>query len=406
MPSRQVAALLATASLFSASTAIETVDGSSCGCFLSNGTNAGYYTNHAFFDFRQLLQHAGVPDVIDNKANVASAPSSSNFFTSDAWTSFWEVETWDNSKGAAASDRNKNTLSNDATVYMINSPSNIYIEKAANSSYGSGDDNAATFLTMRTKRLRDFQTAAEFQTSGAGYQFLSLRMRARTVGAPGAVTAMFTYRGDDDPAKVQEADIEILTRDPRSVIQYTNQPSDLPGQGEIAEATRNVTLPGSVAWSDWAVHRLDWTPERSVWYVDGREAASIAFQVPRDPAAVNFNAWSDGGSWSGNMTVGDEASLQIQWIEMLYNTTGAGKRSVAGAGQEPRIGGGSRAARTGGSHDTCKVVCTIDDAADVGKVALLSNSTGDSAAHSLQAAVGPGQLAFGWAVAAILYTIL
>lgn len=403
MSSSRIAALLATASIFSAAVAAETVEDSSCGCFLSNGTNPGYYAQHAFFDFRQLSQHAGVPDVVEDAASVASAPASSDFFQSDAWTSVWEIESWDNRKGAA-SDRSKNSLSGDATVYMINSPSNIYIEKANSSSEGHEDDagaGAATFLTMRTKRLPGFQTAAEFQTTGAGYQFLSLRMRARTVGAPGAVTAMFTYRGADDPAAVQEADIEVLTRDPRSVIQYTNQPSDLPGRGEIAAATRNATLPGGVAWSDWAVHRLDWTPERSVWYVDGREVASIALQVPRDPAAVNFNAWSDGGSWSGNMTVGDEASMQIQWIEMLYNTTDtAGKRSLGAAAS------GSRVIRKRGKHGACKVVCSIDDASEVGKAALVSNSTGSGAASNTGAAGVGGVLAFGWGVAAVVYTLL
>lgn len=393
MPSsRQLAALLATASLLSAASAADAVPDSGCGCFVSNGTNPGYYAQHAFFDFRQLSQYAGdtVPAVIQDSASVASAPVSSDYFKSDAWTSFWEIESWDNNKGAA-SDKNKNSLSNDATVYMINSPSNIYIEKASNAS-------DATFLTMRTSRLKDFQTAAEFQTTGSGYRFLSLRMLARTVGTPGAVTAMFTYRGSDDAAKVQEADIEILTRDPRTVIQYTNQPSDLPGKGEIAEATRNATLPGGVAWSDWAVHRLDWTPERSVWYVDGREAASIAFQVPRDPSSVNFNAWSDGGSWSGNMTVGGEASLQIQWIEMLYNTTDVGKRSV---------GGGATLDRRAKDHGPCKVVCSVDEGDSVGKAALLSNSTASSAVSSVAGAgrVG-GMVAFGWAIAAVVYSIL
>ncbi|KAJ6787974.1 hypothetical protein PWT90_07080 [Aphanocladium album] len=397
MPSRQIAVLLAVASFLPASSAAsETIEDSSCGCFVSNGTNSGYYAKHAFFDFRQQAKYAGVPDVVQDAASVASAPVSSDFFKTDAWTGFWDIQTWDNNKGAA-SDKNKNTgLSKDATVYMINSASNIYIERASN-------DSDATFLTMRTKRLQDFQTAAEFQTPGSSYQFLSLRMLARTVGAPGAVTAMFTYLGSDDPAKVQEADIEILTRDPRSVIQYTNQPSDLPDKGEIAEATRNATLPGGVAWSDWAVHRLDWTPERSVWYVDGHEVASIAFQVPRDPSSVNFNSWSDGGSWSGNMTVGDEASLQIQWIEMLYNSTDTGKRSVSEAS---RVGSGSRLVRRRGSHGACKVVCKIDETTDVGKAALVSNSTGSGAAASARAAGVGGVLAFAGVVSAVMHTIL
>ncbi|OAA50144.1 Concanavalin A-like lectin/glucanase, subgroup [Beauveria brongniartii RCEF 3172] len=385
------------ASLFSmaAATSAETVQDSSCDCFLSNGTNPGYYAKHAFFDFRQLSQHAGVPNVVENAASAAFAPESSDFFTSDAWTSFWEVENWNNSNGAASNGR-ANTLSNDATVYMINSPSNIYIAKAADDDGGGGGRDAVTFLTMRTRRLQNFQTAAEFQTADAGYHFLSLRMRARTVGAPGAVTAMFTYRGAANPARVQEADVEILT-----------PVGPAWGPGEIAEATRNATLPGGAAWSDWAVHRLDWTPERSVWYVDGREAASIAFQVPRDPAAVNFNAWSDGGSWSGNMTVGDEASLQIQWIEMLYNSTDAGKQSAAVAASESRTGNDRRLMRRSAKHHACKVVCTIDDVADVGKAALLSNSTESGAASITRAAAGAGSFFMSlWAIAAILYIVL
>ncbi|OAA56450.1 Concanavalin A-like lectin/glucanase [Cordyceps fumosorosea ARSEF 2679] len=387
-PRRMIAALLATAFVLPTSSAVDTVEDMQCDCFLSNGTNPGYYTHHAFFDFRQLTPRASPPAIIGDAAAVAAAPPTSDFFTSDTWTAFWEVETWDNSKGGASRRRSssKNTLSNDATVYMINSASNIFIEKAAADGSDGGSD-VATFLTMRTARLADFQTAAEFQTSRADYHFLSLRMRARTVGAPGAVTAMFTYRGSPDPARVQEADVEVLTRGPRSVMQYTNQPSDLP-DGEVAGATRNASV-APAAWSEWAAHRLDWTPARSTWYVDGREAASIALQVPRDPAAVNFNAWSDGGSWSGNMTVGAAASLQIQWIEMLYNTT---RRAAA--------------VRRGRGGGRCRVVCTVDDAGEVGKAAVLSNSMGSGAVPSTRPSAGVGGLlALGWGAVAILYMI-
>jgi beta-glucanase (GH16 family) len=175
---------------------------------------------------------------------------------------------------------------------------------------------------------------------------------------------MFTYRDSSDPAEVQEADIEILTRDPRNKIQYTNQPSDLPEVGEVLEATRNATIPGDRKWSDWAVHRLDWTSERSTWYVDGEEAANIEFQVPRDAASINFNAWGDGGSWSGNMSVGGEASLQIQWIEVLYNTTTTRKRDLLrmSSKSEPKA-------------RNC-VVCGVDQGYEAGYPVLLSNNTG------------------------------
>lgn len=231
-------------------------------------------------------------------------------------------------------------------------------------------------------------------------------MLARTVGSPGAVAAMFTYRGSDDPAKVQEADIEILTRDPSSVIQYTNQPSDLPDKGEIAEATRNTTLPGGGAWSDWAVHRLDWTPERSVWCFNGAEVANIKFQVPREASSINFNSWSDGGSWSGSMTVGGEASLQIQWIEMLYNTTDASKRSVGSESGAYGLNSGSLLARKAGKHAECQLVCTVDQSSEIGRPVVLSNDTesnGMAMAAPHPARLG-GLLAFAWTV--VCMTIL
>ena len=157
---------------------------------------------------------------------------------------------------------------------------------------------------------------------------------------------------------MQEADIEILTGGPRDRIQYTNQPSYTDdGSGRsLPEATRNASLPRGRRWTEWAVHRLDWTPRRSTWYIDGDEAASIAFQVPRDPSHIHLNAWGDGGSWTGAMPVYDEAYLQIQWIEMVYNTT-------RGADDEDEDDGKKRTRRVKREDDDdeqCSVVCSID----------------------------------------------
>ncbi len=361
----------------------DSIDTSQCKCFLSNGTNPGFYSKHAFFDFRSLGAYAGVPALVNVSGDAASVPVTSDYFKSDEWTSFWEIENWDNSKG------DNGGFSNDASIYMVNSPSNIYIESRAD-----GDDSNSTQLTMRTRRFADFQTASEFQTTASDYQFLSLRMLARTVGDPGAVTAMFTYCDSSDAAKVQEADIEILTRDPHNKIQYTNQPSDLPDVGEILEATRNATVPGGREWSDWAVHRLDWTPERSTWYVDGEEAASIEFQVPRDAASINFNSWGDGGSWSGNMSTGGEASLQIQWIEVLYNTTKSDKRGL-----------GRFSSRSSSESASCNVICGVDGLDDIGHAVLLSNSTGAASQMAALTRQG-GQNALLVSLLALLSSIL
>ena len=47
--------------------------------------------------------------------------------------------------------------------------------------------------------------------------------------------------------------------------------------------------------------------------------------------------WSDGSSWPGNMTVGGLATLDVEWIDLVYNT--------------------SRETPEG----TCKTVCTVDN---------------------------------------------
>lgn len=338
--------LLALVYLRFTSAAPSLTDDSNCGCYLTNGTVNGYFTQHKFFDFRSLDQYQGVPPPITDPDASANAQVTSNFFTSSEWNSSWSIQSWNNSGGARS----------DASVLMVNSPNNVYLEKNTDPSPSS-----STYLTLRTERLPDFQTAAELESTSKGYQFLSIRMLARTIGSAGAVTAMFTYRGakggDDALAGVQEADLEIRTADARDQVHYTNQPSITAAGDVVPGATQNATLPAGLDWSDWAVHRLDWTPTQSTWYVDGAQTASIAFQVPRDPAQVILNSWSDGGQWTGNMSVHDAAYLQIQWLEMVYNTTDAksGKRADAGG-------------------PGCKAVCSVDETSKTGTPVMLWNS--------------------------------
>lgn len=377
-------------------------DDSACDCFLSNGTQPGYFSNHMFFDFRNLTKDAGVPAIITNETLATYASPTSAYFSSDGWTSIWQLQGWSNSEGKGKG------LSGAATVLMAYSPANVYIQK-------NDDDDADsdTYMTLRTQRLPTFQSAAAFQTKTSDYQFVSLRMLARTIGGPGAVTAMFTYGDPNATASVQEADFEVLTRGPREKVQYTNQPS-FTGDGQVnPDATKNVTLPDDMIWSQWAVHRLDWTPQSSVWYVDGQQLANISFQVPQAASGINFNAWSDGGSWSGNMSLYDEASLQIQWIEMIYNTTTAAQsshtrrhpgrlwsRDVGPQGHLLRQRGDA-SVRSTGSNTRCKVVCSIDEVTEAGVATMLWNSTaprmaGADAAKSMAWAWGLSIGSLAW----------
>jgi beta-glucanase (GH16 family) len=183
---------------------------------------------------------------------------------------------------------------------------------------------------------------------------------------------MFTYLDpDNDPNKVQEADIEILTRDPRNRVQYTNQPSTVDGN-DVPQATVNGTNP-TTEWTQWNVYRMDWMPKMTSWYVNGESVANISFQVPKDPTTLIVNMWSDGGVWTQNMSLYDEAYLQIQWMEFVYNTSGP----YSGSKSRKRDGlgvGGVLEKRKG--TPGCKVVCSVDDEVNVtGTPALLYNST-------------------------------
>ena len=105
------------------------------------------------------------------------------------------------------------------------------------------------------------------------------------------------------------------------MVQYANQPSNAADGSMIMQATRNATNPG-MDWTQWIVYRVDWMPGMTSWYVNGESVANISFQAPKDPAGLIINMWSDGGSWTGNMSVYEQAYFQLQWIELVYNTSG------------------------------------------------------------------------------------
>lgn len=355
--------LLSTVPLVSGSPTL--TEDSKCGCYVTNGTESSYFTKHKFFDFRSLTQYAGVPATITNPNDSGTAAVTSQYFTSSEWTDTWMVGNWNNSAG----------VRKDSSVLMVNSPNNVYIE-------ANGDRNptSQTFLTLRTQRLPEFQTAAEIESVSGGFRYLSVRMLARTIGAPGAITALFTYRHSDKLANVQEADLEIRTRDPRNTLQYTNQPSYTEDGDDIEEATQNATMPDGRDWTAWAVHRLDWTPTTTEWYIDGIRVANNSFQTPRDASKVILNAWSDGGEWSGNMTNFDAAYLQIQWLDITYNTTDEKAAAKVKRNEENLLGArdefGPHGALLARATDqgTCKVVCSIDETTNLGQPVMLWNN--------------------------------
>lgn len=115
------------------------------------------------------------------------------------------------------------------------------------------------------------------------------------------------------------------------------------------------------------------------------DQVQIKFQAPTDPAQLIINMWSDGGSWTGNMSTNDYAYLQIQYLQVVFNTSGPvaqanGKRSsdaqkVKDGDKRSRILNKKIEKRKRGG---CKIVCSIDHSTSVGTPVLLVDNTGSA----------------------------
>lgn len=373
-----------------------------CQCYIVSGPNPGYFQHYAFYDFRSIGRNDGRKDkpklspttkdsVLDDQHHNAPSTSPEKVpLTRGDWYS----QAWHRSGSRLF------------PVPIKNSPRNVFISR--DDASGTAE---ATYLTMRTTRHKDFSSTAEIVSRMKNFLHCSVRFRLRLfsgterahptsaenisegdnvnlstlfdVGGdssgmqkrqptipppPGAVAGLFTYH-----SLTSESDIEILTADPPNQVRYVNQPSYdpiadvvIPGAG-----TTVTTLP--VPWTEWATHRLDWFPDISRWYLNNVEQATKTYGVPFDPSMLVINLWSDGGIWSGNLTVGAAVHLGIEWIEIAYNTSGP----VEGPGDgksRGEVGNGFNLEPTtnnpnhggpGGQHATnarvCMVGCRIDD---------------------------------------------
>lgn len=299
-----------------------------CNCYVVQSGDKSdtptYFQYYRFFDFRNLDNGlTDSPPLINNTQVAGLVPTwQPEIFSSDEWNTDWSIQNW--SKPATK----------DFPTKMDNSLGNVYI--------GQGEDT--TWLTLRTSREEDFQTSAEIENAQKNLMHVSMRMYGRVQGAQGAVAGFFTFYDDDN-----ESDIEILTTDPTDTIRYTNQPSVDEDGNEITQAS--VSADNLPRWDEWQTHRIDWLPKNSYWFLNGNQVAANTYSVPREQSNLVLNMWSDGGTWSGNMTEGDSAEFHIQWIEMTFNTSG------------PYSGKSSQNKR---AEEHCGTVCKIDGVKQLG----------------------------------------
>lgn len=345
-----------------------------CSCYVVNsGADSNtpqYFQYYRFYDFRNLADRPGqyldAPSIVNDSQNAeVQSVWNADILDSDAFNADWNIN--DRTKEAPHARK----------IQMVRSPGNIYIQQNDDS------NDPFTYLTLRTNRLDEIQTSGEMRNVQKNLMHASMRMSGRVVGAKGAVAGFFTYFDDEN-----ESDIEIRTNDATDVMRYTNQPSENDDGTKVAGAS--LERSNLAPWNEWQTHRIDWLETDSYWFLNGEQTAANSYGIPQMPSGLIVNMWSDGGTWTGNMTVGESAEFQIQWIEMAFNTSG----SVEGPDKPSKRDLDTLEKREEG----CGTVCKIDDVKRLGTPEVVSKSIATRMAVSWHrlSVVGVVSFILGW----------
>lgn len=146
-----------------------------CNCYKASQDSGSYFVNRKFFDFRNIANPVTTDPIIGREADGA-AGRTHEYFSSAEWTDTFSLQTW---------------ATEGQGVYRQNSANNVLIAPA-----DGQDEGVTSHLTLRTQRQGNYQSTAEVESVSTDYQFLTMRMLARTRGSAGACTALFTYKGD------------------------------------------------------------------------------------------------------------------------------------------------------------------------------------------------------------------
>lgn len=337
-----------------------------CRAYIVSGPDLGYFQHYHFSDFR------AIPSVEDNDFTTApplvtslqengGSPLTSSFFNQSTWQEYWSVH--------------DGVRKPDSLIPPVYLAQNVFV--ARNSTPAAETD---TYLTLRASRPGAFVSAAEIELNIDQILYASLRARLRVLpnglsnlSAPtagpaefltdpdtdsnqshpvdsGAVLGFFFYHND-----TQETDIEILTQDQTNRVRYTNQPDyDASDREDIVSASSELVMPHGHVVTEWLDYRIDWFDGVSRWYINGDLVLNKTINVPSAPSTVFMNLWSNGESWSGNMSVGAQVYVGVQWVEIAYNTS-----------------------QNGGSDDRGEESCYVDsDDSNQSTVATETTSTG------------------------------
>jgi hypothetical protein len=348
-----------------------------CDCYLTSGPNQGYFQYYRFYDFRSIPDTSGndftsPPALVTTSDYQGNELITNSYFNTSVFNDNWSIQTG-------------NLSDSDNAYAQVDSAQNVYITR------NQSDPEQSTYLTLRTYRNPYFQSVAELDCNQKNLMHTSIRVRLRVIPndlledpitdnpdinsshpvAPGAVVGFFTFESN-----TEESDIEILTSDPTNRIHYSNQPDyDAKTGDTVPGASTDATLPSGKTWTEWANHRLDWYPGISQWWMDDQLLLTKTINVPKKPSGMILNLWSDGGEWSGNMTVGDQVEVGVEWIEMIFNVSG----SVNGPSKRWTEGLWKR------KEKHCKVACWVDgpQATEAGTPVVAWNNTASGAASTI-----------------------
>ena len=164
------------------------------------------------------------------------------------------------------------------------------------------------------------------------FRYGAFEARIRAARGSGLITPFFLWKNNSEiPGQEwQEQDFEIFGRDGRYQTQLMT-----PGTDGEQRTEHNLyhDLPAP-AWERYYTYRMEWTPERLAFYVDGalvrvetdtQEFEKLMSPDEAEPAQLRVSLWAGDTGWSGRFDAAAvPAATFVNWVQTYSYTPGAG----------------------------------------------------------------------------------
>ncbi|KAI5260804.1 concanavalin A-like lectin/glucanase [Aureobasidium subglaciale] len=160
----------------------------------------------------------------------------------------------------------------------------------------------------------------------------SFRVGMKMSGVKGTCAAFFWYRNDS-----QEIDMEYLSRQasgsgssPINLVIQSPASADANYNAINTSTFRVQNLPFEPS-TGYHEYRFDWTPERIVFFADGKPLQEFENtfdgDAPNAPGTLMLNHWSTGNAgWSGGPPA-EDAVLTLSYVKAYFNSSNATRES-------------------------------------------------------------------------------